>query len=295
MGDVGGSIDEGAHAVRWFAVIVFAYYYKALLVGFMGGVLGIEWLGGTMIRGISTNHWIEIVIYCPLLWLALHQVNENVFGGDRGRRHLIGAFAIALVIYGTGVHIANVIEIYSREQRGIEEGDVYSLVYFLDEGFSHYLQFVPLFFVIGWFVINDRPRVGVYSTVALFLGAGHGVERAIGIIEGGKWFLGAPTVVWIGAAAWIRGHRLQRLHVDPRDDFFFRYAISFCVTLPVAQLTYLGRFGSFAQPSELAESGARLTGIGVIVLTAVGTSALVASERWWNPRRRHPVPAGLAA
>ena len=71
-----------AHAVRWFAVVVFAYYYKAVLVGFMGGVLGIEWLGGTMIHGISTNHWIEIVIYCPLLWLALHQVNENVFGVD---------------------------------------------------------------------------------------------------------------------------------------------------------------------------------------------------------------------
>ena len=200
---------------------------------------------------------------------------------------LIGEFAIALVIYGTGVHIANVIEIYSREQRGIEEGDVYNLVYFLDEGFSHYLQFVPLFFVIGWFVIHDRPRLGVYPTVALFLGAGHGVERAIGIIEGGKWFLGAPTIVWIGAAAWIRGRRLQRFDVDPRDDFFFRYAVSFCVTLPVAQLAYLGRFGSFAQPSKLADSGARLTGIGVIVLTVVGTSALVASERWWNPHRRH--------
>ena len=295
MGDLGGTVDERAHAVGWFAVVVFAYYYKAVLVGFMGGVLGVEWLGGTMIRGISTNHWIEIVIYCPLLWLALHQVNESVFGPDRGRRHLIGEFAIALVIYGTGVHIANVIEIYSREQRGIDEGDVYSLVYFIDEGLSHYLQFIPLFFVIGWFVINDRPRVGAYPAVALFLGAGHGVERAIGIIEGGKWFFGAPTVVWIGAAAWIRGRRMQRLQVDPRDDFFFRYAISFCVTLPVAQLTYLGRFGSFSQPSELAESGARLTGIGVIVLTAVGTSALMASERWWNPRRRHSVPAGLAA
>ena len=295
MGDVGATVDERAHAVAWFAVVVFAYYYKAVLVGFLGGVLGIEWLGGTMIRGISTNHWIEIVIYCPLLWLALHQVNESVFAADRGRRHLIGEFAIALVIYGTGVHIANVIEIYSREQRGIEEGDVYDLVYFLDEGFSHYLQFVPLFFVIGWFVINDRPRVGVAPTVALFLGSGHGVERAIGIIEGGKWFLGAPTVVWIGSAAAIRWTRLRRSDVAPRDDFFFRYAISFCVTLPIAQLSYLGRFGSFAQPSELAESGARLTAIGVIVLTAIGTCALAASERWWNPHRRQPVAAGVGA
>jgi hypothetical protein len=303
MGDIGGGVDGRRHAIGWFAVVVFAYYYKAVLVGFVGGVLGYEALGGTLIHGISTNHWIEIVIYCPLLWLALHQINENVFDVERGpaggrrvhaRRRLIGEFAIALVIYGTGVHIANVIEIYSREQRGIEQGDVYELVYFLDEGFSHYLQFVPLFFVIGWFVIHDRPRLGVYPTVALFLGAAHGVERAVGIIEGGKWFLGAPTVVWLGSAAWIRRNQLRRLGIDARDDFFFRYAFSFCVTLPIAQLAYLGRFGSFAQPSNLADSGARLMGIGVIVLTAIGTCALAASERWWNPQRRRAVPAGLA-
>jgi hypothetical protein len=303
MGDVGGTVDRRSHAIGWFAVVVFAYYYKAVMVGFAGGVLGMEWLGGTMIHGISTNHWIEIIIYCPLLWLALHQINDNVFDVERvptldrrtiARRRLIGDFAIALVIYGTGVHIANVIEIYSREQRGIEQGDVYNLVYFLDEGFSHYLQFVPLFFVIGWFVIHDRPRLGAYPTVALFLGAGHGVERAVGIIEGGKWFLGAPTVIWLGAAAWIRRRRLRRLGIDARDDFFFRYAFSFCVTLPVAQLAYLGRFGSFAQPSKLAESGAHLMAAGVIVLTMIGTWALVASERWWNPHRRQEVPAGLA-
>jgi hypothetical protein len=304
MGDTGGAVDGRVHAIGWFAVVVFAYYYKAVLVGFLGGVLGYEALGGTLIHGISTNHWIEIIIYCPLLWLALHQINENVFDVQCGneqarrvnaRRRLIGEFAIALVIYGTGVHIANVIEIYSREQRGIEQGDVYSLVYFLDEGFSHYLQFVPLFFVIGWFIIHDRPRLGVFPTVALFLGAGHGVERAVGIIEGGKWFLGAPTVVWLGSAAWIRRRHLGRLGVDARDDFFFRYAFSFCVTLPIAQLAYLGRFGSFAQPSKLAASGAHLMAIGVIVLTVIGTCALVVSERWWNPHRRQSVPAGLAA
>jgi hypothetical protein len=303
MGDVGGSGDERTHAIGWFTVVVFAYYYKAVLVGFLGGVLGYKWLGGTLIHGISTNHWIEIIIYCPLLWLALHQINDNVFDiehstplGRRAvaRRRLIGEFAIAIVIYGTGVHIANVIEIYSREQRGIEEGDVYNLVYFIDEGFSHYLQFVPLFFVIGWFVINDRPRLGLHPTFALFLGAGHGVERTVGIIEGGKWFLGPPTVVWLASAAWIRSRRLRRLGVNARDDFFFRYAFSFCVTLPIAQLAYLGRVGSFAQPSRLADSGGRLIGMGVIVLTVLATCALSASERWWNPHGRRAVTAGLA-
>ena len=42
MGDMGGPVDGRAHTIGWFAVVVFAYYYKAVLVGFMGGVLGME-------------------------------------------------------------------------------------------------------------------------------------------------------------------------------------------------------------------------------------------------------------
>jgi hypothetical protein len=303
MDDVGGGVDGRRKAVGWFAVVVFAYYYKAVLCGFFGGVLGMQSLGGTMLHGISTNHWIEIVIYCPLLWLALHQVNAAVFAVNASdpverraveRRRLVGDFAIALVIYGTGVHIANVIEIYSREQRGIEQGAVYDLVYFIDEGMSHYIQFVPLFFAIGWFIIYDDPRSTRYPTVALFLGVGHGVERAIGLIEGGKWFLGAPTLVWIGAASSLRHRRLHQLGIDWRDDFFSRYAIAFCVTFPIAQVAYLGRYGSFAQPSTFDESRAVLMGVGVIAMTLVGTSLFAASERWWNPPRRHAVGVGLA-
>jgi hypothetical protein len=292
MGDWTGSVERRRTTVGWFAVVVFAYYYKVVLCGFFGGVLGAESLGETTIRGISTNHWIEIIIYCPLLWLALHQVNQDVFahapsapGLQRvhARRQLMGEFAIAIVIYGTGVHIANVIEIYSREQQGITGGDVYDLVYFLDEGMSHYLQFVPLFFAIGWFVVHDRPRTGL-PTVAVFLGVGHGVERAVGLIEGGKWFLGPPTLVWLGLAALARRRRLQRAGVIAVDDFFFRYAISFCVTLPLAELAYLGRFGSFAQPSALDESRLRIVAYGAIVLTIVGTIVLTLSERWWKAR-----------
>ena len=303
MGDVGGSVGNNRHAVGWFAVVVFAYYYKAVLCGLFGSVLGFDWLGSTLIRGISTNHWIEILVYCPLLWLALHQVNRAVFDpeaiapADRpanGRRTLIGEFAIALVIYGSGVHIANVIELYSREQRGVSEGEVYELVYFIDEGMSHYLQFVPLFFVIGWFVIHDPLGPTTLPTVALFLGVGHGVERAVGIIEGGKWFLGPAMFVWLGVAAGIRQRRLRRFGLAARDDFCFRYALTFCITLPVSQLAYLGRYGSFAQPSALGDARMQVLALGAIALTVGGTLTFIVSERWWNPRPAGEVTIGLA-
>ena len=86
----------------WLAVVCFAYYYKAFFCGLLGHQLGLRFLCFTWIHGISTNHWFEIIVYCPLLWLALHQINADVFGilpADPSRhrrtfRHqLIGEFA----------------------------------------------------------------------------------------------------------------------------------------------------------------------------------------------------------
>ena len=150
-------------------------------------------------------------------------MNADVFGdtaarsrrlgdGTGGRRRSATARSRSF-LYGTGLHIANVIELSSREQHGVDSGDVYDLVYFLDEGLSHYLQFVPLFFVIGWFVVHDRAGRVEHASLAVFFGVAHGVERAIGIIEGGKWFLGAPTVLWLALAVAVRVHRVGRAGV----------------------------------------------------------------------------------
>jgi hypothetical protein len=196
--------------------------------------------------------------------------------------HLVGELAIALVIYGTGIHIANVIEIYARERAGANEGDLYDLIYLLDEGISHYVQFVPLFFVIGWFIINDRPGRTQHSTIAVFFGVGHGVERAVGIIEGAKWFLGPPTVVWIALAAWLRWRKVGHAATG---EFFFRYAVAFCVALPVSQAAYYLRFQSFDQPSHLTDGHVVQLALGAIALTTLGTAMLGGADRWWRERR----------
>jgi hypothetical protein len=276
----------------WFGIVVFAYYYKALLCGLLGHTFGVDVICSTWFHGISTNHWIEILVYCPVLWLSMHMVNNDVFGDvpiesqalrAHRRRQLVGEIAIAMVLYGTGVHVANVIEIFSRERAGLEDGQVYDLVYFLDEGVSHYLQFVPLFFVIGWWIIHDRLGRTGHASVALVFGVGHGVERAIGIIEGGKWFLGPPTLVWITVAAWIRYRRVGR---DAFGEFFFRYAVAFCLTLPIAQLAYYLRFGSFAQPSGLSDGSLAQVGVGGFVLTVAGVAVLHGFDRRLRARIR---------
>jgi hypothetical protein len=282
------------NTVLWFAIAVFAYYYKAFLCGLLGNGLGLEFFCFTWIHGISPNHWIDILIYCPLVWFALHQVNADVFGdipidakGLRKNRglHLVGEIAIALVIYGMGIHIANVIEIYSRERVGLAEGDLYDLIYLLDEHISHYLQNVPLFFVIGWFVINDRRGRTGHRVISVFLGVGHGVERSFGIIEGSIWFLGLPTVAWFAFAAWLRW---RKVGATAANEFFVRYAAAFCIALPVSQLAYYLRFGSFDQPSGLSDGDVAHIALGAFVLTMLGTLTLVSADRWWRGRRLEP-------
>jgi hypothetical protein len=268
-------------ATMWFGIVVFAYYYKVLF-GLAERVFG--WPVDRSIVGIDINHWVETIVYCPLLWFALHQVNADVFGdvpdgvvGQRRHRRLstIGEFAIALVLYGTGLHIANVVELYSQREQAAS-GEVYDLVYLLDEGVSHYVQFVPLFFVLGWFVVNDRIGRTGHVAQALFFGVGHGIERAVGIIEGGKWFLAPLAIVWLLAAVALRLHRRGS---QAFEEFFVRYSLAFCVSLPVGIAAYRARFGSFAQPSRLDTAEMTQMVFGVVFATLLGTVSMLALDR----------------
>ncbi len=277
-------------AVFWFSVLVFARLYTAVLNDFLGSILGLEFIGYTWIHGIPTYLWVEIIFYGPVIWLALYQVNTDVFGDlptdpealkKHRRLQFIGTAAIALILYGIGIHVTDAIEVLSREREGITEGPVYDLVYFFDEGLSHYIQFFPLFFVMGWFLIFDRPGRTGAAYFALFLGVAHGVERAVGIIEGEKWFLGPAVMAWMGTAAWIRWRRVGSAAFD---EFFFRHAIAFLLILPACQIAYYIWFDAFPPPSSLNDGELIQMAAGAIALTAVGTAVVIALDRWWHSR-----------
>ncbi len=277
-------------AMVWFAVVAFGRLYTVFLCDFLGGILGLEFICYTWIRDIPSYLWIEITVYGPLTWLALHQLNNYVFGDtptesqalQRHRRlRLAGEFAIAIVLYGIGIHVIDAIEVLSQERELTTDGAVYELAYFLDEGLSHYVQFVPLFFVMGWFVINDRPGWTAHASIAVFFGVAHGAERAIGIIEGEKWFLGPPAVLWLAFAAWLRW---RRVGPAATTEFLFRYAVAFCLTLPLTQALYYGRFSSFPPVSGLSDSQHAQVTVGAIGLTVVCTVVLAALDRWWRNR-----------
>jgi hypothetical protein len=178
--------------------------------------------------------------------------------------------------------------VFVREKGAAAEGDLYDIAYFLDEGLSHYVQFLSLFFLIGWFVIFDRPGRNVHPAFAVFLGVAHGVERALGIIEGEKWFLGPAFAAWIATAAAVRA---RRVGAAAADDFFFRYAVAFVVTMPLCQILYYGRFGQFTAPSNLADGDYEQVAAGSVVVGVVVWLTLLALDRL-RLRAFTPLPGG---
>ena len=278
----------------WFAVFVFARLYTAVLNDFLGRILGLEFISYTWIHGIPTYLWLEIIFYGPIIWLALTQVNADVFGDvpterEALRRHrrlqFAATFAIAILIYGIGIHVTDTLSVLSEREQ-MTEGAVYELIYFLDEGLSHYIQFFPLFFVMGWFVIYDRPGRTANPSIGLFLGAVHGIERGVGIIEGEKWFLGPAVIAWMALAAWLRWRRVGSAVTD---EFFFRHAVAFCLTLPASQFLYYIWFDAFPPPSSLSDSEITQMAVGAVVLSVVGTVVIASLDRWWHQRRLAPV------
>lgn len=40
--------------------------------------------------------------------------------------------------------------------------------------------------------------------MSVFMGVGHGVDRAIGVIEGNSWYFGIPMSVWLLFCCYVR-------------------------------------------------------------------------------------------
>lgn len=284
---VAGPTKPRVPIAAWFAIVVFARLYTVLICDIPERVFGIDELCHSWIRGIPSYLWVEIILYGPVVWFALHMVKTDVFREPSAvvtsrrvqrRVELIATTAIAMWLYGVGIHAADIIEVVSRERAQITDGTVYDVAYFLDEGLSHYVQFVSLFFVIGLFVIFDRTGRTEGRRLALLLGVAHGVERGLGIIEGEKWFLAPLVIVWMAVALSVRRRRVGPAAIE---EFFFRYAAAFVLALPACQGAYYARFGEFVPPSQLEDGAYAQVAIGAIVLTLLATAVLVEAERRW--------------
>jgi len=237
----------------------FGYQYKLIFCGGLGLGLGQTWICYTIIGGISTNHWFEHLIYVPLVWVVLNATNNVVFGPGENevlskslrRKKWVGQLLALIFIYGCGMHITNTVEIFAREQHGITSGPVYDQIYWIDEHFSHIVQFFCFFSLIAWFVAHDRLDRHQAPIIAIVCGVIHGVDRGIGVIEGDNYLLGIFLDLII-VAAWIyRWHRHDRDFWRSWQDFFFRHAFIFTITFLSILVFYSFFFGLESQPSNM--------------------------------------------
>ncbi len=255
--------SHSKYLALWTIYIVFAYHYKVVVCGLFGRVMGYDCLCNTLVHGVTTNHWFEQLVYAPILWYAFYRIAEIVFGpgedevlGPKVRRlKTVALFFLAMYLYGIGIHFANTIEIYSREHLGITDGPLYHQVYWVDEELSHWIQFLFYFLFFAWLIVCDRLDRNQGAYVAIYTGLLHGLERAMGVIEGDN----PNTAFWYGGLLLVACFVRWRRHGSdfPRvwKDFFFRHGLTFAVSMPLAILVYPKVFGGFVQPSTMGGKG----------------------------------------
>ena len=268
---------ESKSLIWWLIYVCFAYHYKVIICGLFGKVLGYDWLCHTMIHGVTSNHWFEQLIYAPILWYALYRIIVIIFGPLEGevlskkvrRQKTIAFFLLAMYIYGIGIHFTNTIEIYSRTQLGITSGPLYDQVYWVDEQLSHWIQFFFFFTLFAWIIVHDRLDRVHGGYIAVFTGLLHGLERAIGVIEGDSPYIALVLGAVILIACVIRWQRHDRNFSRVWKDFFFRHGLSFGLSMPVALYVYPLVFGGFVQPSAMGDKG-WLVVLFVFAVTTIG-------------------------
>lgn len=84
------------------------------------------------------------------------------------------------------------------------------------------------------------------------MGVGHGVERAVGVIEGNNWFLAVPVAFWMLFVAFSRSRNFSHNLSLLKRDYFFRHSLSLAGGMIITQIFYFVLFGSLQiQPSEM--------------------------------------------
>lgn len=278
--------SESKSLIWWIVYVCFAYHYKVIACGVFGKMLGYDWFCSTMIHGVTVNHWFEQLIYAPILWYALYRIIVIIFGPDKSeilgpkvrRQKTIAFFLLAMYIYGIGIHFTNTIEIFSRTQLGISSGPLYDQVYWVDEQLSHWIQFFFFFTLFSWIIIYDRLDRVHAGYIAVFTGLLHGLERAIGVIEGDSPYIALVLGGVILIACIIRWQRHERDFPRVWQDFFFRHGLTFGLSMPIALYFYQFIFDGFIQPSIMGNSAWYVV-LFVVIFTVIGFSLAVILDK----------------
>lgn len=265
---------SGQHMIGYMLFICFGYYYKALIHLFH--VPGYPDRDPPLYQGTDFNHWLELALYCPLMWVCMHMMVDNVFSlplpghndtastTRRKRWRFLTDFCVAYFFFAQGAHqIANNLEMYSRRILGLEGTPIHKVIYFFDEDLTHVMQFIPMYAIFFLVTLHDPPGRFISPLASVVAGAGHGVENAIGIIEGNQPWIVGPAVLSMVVAASFRWK--YRYNDDTRAvwrDFFFRYMTMKATMMSLSVVAWHFLFGLYVQSHELPMWQVAVFGVG---------------------------------
>lgn len=253
--------------------ICLGYQYKLIFCGFLGQVLGFKSICYTFIHGISTNHWLEHLLYVPLMWVALNHVNNIVFGPHtmevlskrQQQKKWLGQLLCALFIYGHGIHAINLLEMMARAE-GVASGIIYEQIWWLDEQVSHGVQFITFFLLLCFFISQDRLDRNHGKTIAIVTGIIHGIDRGVGVIEGDHPYLGVFAAMIISVACYYRWQKHGRNFKRVWKDFFFLHGLGFVITILVLLVCYQLLFGLYTQPSTMGLEAWKVVVLAIFII-----------------------------
>lgn len=280
--------------LKWLMIYVcVAYHYKVIFCGLFGKVLGYTWICNTMIHGVTANHWFEQMVYVPLLWYVLYRMIVVVFGPHKNEvlgksvqtKKVLALFFATMYTYSQGIHFANTIEIYSRVHLDISSGPLYDQIYWVDEILSHWIQFFFYFLFFAWLIVFDRLDRVHGSHIATFTGLLHGLERAIGVIEGDNPNNALIFGSWILIGCFIRWKKHEKDFARVWKDFFFRHGLSFGISMPIGIFSYYLTFNGFVQPSTLGDSAWKVVVFGAAFIL-IGFTLAIAIDNFLSGKSK---------
>ena len=102
--------------------------------------------------------------------------------------------------------------------------------------------------------------------IAIFTGLLHGLERAIGVIEGDNPNIALFYGSWILIACVIRWKKHDSDFARVWKDFFFRHGLSFGISMPIALYTYQLLFNGFVQPSSMGNDAWKVVAFSALFI-----------------------------
>eukprot|EP01119_Soliformovum_irregulare_P000530 TRINITY_DN10370_c0_g2_i1.p1 TRINITY_DN10370_c0_g2~~TRINITY_DN10370_c0_g2_i1.p1 ORF type:complete len:292 (-),score=75.94 TRINITY_DN10370_c0_g2_i1:140-1015(-) len=200
---------------------------------------------GEMLSGLRIGTWrifnvLDFLIMAPFWMFTLLRLHGPITKNSKIWQRWISLLLITSFLYGHAVHLtADTIHTYmthSNDYTALVPDDFHKLIDFLDEDVGHWMQFIPLFLLLGsWISFNDVnlcdrqlfafPFASNWFTFSM--GIIMGMSVSFSTIEGGCVFLGILGAAFLSLATCLKALTHREKNLKWRDDLLIQFGSGF--------------------------------------------------------------------